>query len=88
MKVVWSQRSIRNLTALRKYIAKNSEQNAALVAERILRSVDILATQPEMGRPGRLPRTRELVVVDTPFVIPYRVRGERLEIRVFGGICG
>jgi toxin ParE1/3/4 len=43
-------------------------------------------TQPAMGRPGRIAGTRELVVPDTPYVIPYRVRRERLElIAVFHG---
>jgi len=39
-----------------------------------------------MGRPGRLFGTRELVVPDTPYIVPYRVRGERLELMaVFHG---
>ena len=86
MKVVWSPRAIRHLTALRKYIEKDSEQNAALVAQRILRAVALLQEHPEMGRAGRLIGTRELVVTDTPYIIPYRVRNERLElIAVFHG---
>lgn len=86
MKVVWSPRAIRHLVALREYIEKDSEQNAALAAQRILRSVELLQTQPHMGRPGRLAGTRELVVPDTPYIIPYRVRNERLElIAVFHG---
>jgi toxin ParE1/3/4 len=86
MKIVWSRRAIRHLVHLRKFIEKDSEQNAALVASRILNAVDLLQAQPEMGRPGRIIGTRELVVADTPFVIPYRVRNARLElIAVFHG---
>jgi toxin ParE1/3/4 len=86
MKIVWSRRAIRHLVYLRKYIEKDSEQNAALVAKRILEAVDLLQTQPGMGRPGRVPGTRELVVPDTPYIIPYRVRRGRLElIAVFHG---
>jgi toxin ParE1/3/4 len=86
MKIVWSRRAIRHLVALRDYIAKDSPENAASVAARILENVDLLATQPQMGRPGRIFGTRELVVPDTPFILPYRVRGERLElIAVFHG---
>ena len=52
----------------------------------ILRSVELLATQPEMGRSGRLLGTRELVVPDTPFVIPYRVSNNELVLlAVFHG---
>jgi plasmid stabilization system protein ParE len=49
MKVVWSRRAIDHLVSLR----EDSEQNAALAAKRILKAVDLLQTQPEMGRPGR-----------------------------------
>jgi len=86
MKVVWSRRAIRHLVHLRNYIEKDSEQNAALVAERILQAVDLLQTQPEIGRPGRVLGTRELVVPGTSYIIPYRVRRKRLElIAVFHG---
>jgi toxin ParE1/3/4 len=86
MKVVWSRRAIRHLVAQRKHIEKESEQNAALIARRILKAVDLLQTQPEMGRPGRVLGTRELVVPETPYVIPYRVRRGRLELlAVFHG---
>jgi addiction module RelE/StbE family toxin len=86
MKIVWSRRAIRHLVHLREYIAKDSDQKAALVASRILKAVELLQTQPDMGRPGRVVGTRELVVPDTPYVIPYRVRQDRLELTaVFHG---
>ena len=80
MKAVWSPRATRHLVRLREYIQKNSGRNAASVASQILDAVDLLRMQPEMGRPGRVPGTRELVVTGTPYVIPYRVRHERLEL--------
>jgi toxin ParE1/3/4 len=86
MKIVWSRRAISNLVALRDYIARDSPNSAATVAERILNGVDLLATQPQMGRPGRIVGTRELVIPGMPYIIPYRVRGERMElIAVFHG---
>jgi toxin ParE1/3/4 len=86
MKVVWSRRAIRHLVSLREYIEKVSKQNAALVAGRILAAVELLQTQPGMGRPGRVLGTRELVIPETPYIIPYRVRRGRLElIAVFHG---
>ena len=86
MKVVWSRRAIRHLVRLREQIAKGSEQNAALVAGRILEPVALLESHPGIGRPGRVVGTRELVVPETPYIIPYRVRRERLElIAVFHG---
>ena len=86
MKIVWSRRVIRHLVRLREYIQKDSEQSAAMVADRILKAVALLASHPEIGRPGRIVGTRELVIPDTPYVVPYRVRRERLElIAVFHG---
>jgi toxin ParE1/3/4 len=86
MRIVWSRRAIRQLAALREHIEKDSEENAALVARRILRAVDLLRAHPAIGRPGRVLGTRELVVPDTPYIIPYRVREGRLDlIAVFHG---
>ena len=86
MNVIWSPRAIRHLVAIRKYIEKDSDGNAAMIAARILDAIGILQTQPQMGRPGRLPGTRELVVPGTPYIVPYRVRRERLELlAVFDG---
>ena len=86
MKIIWSRRALRHLTAIRDHIAKDNAKAAQEVAARILESVDTLARQPYMGRPGRVVGTRELVVPETQYVIPYRARGERLElIAVFHG---
>ena len=86
MNVVWSRRAIRHLVQLRAHIETNSEQNAALVADRILKALDLLQIHPEIGRPGRVVGTRELVIPNTPFIVPYRVRRDRLElIAVFHG---
>jgi hypothetical protein len=41
-----------HLTVLRRYIEKDSERTAAAVAKRILDAVDLLKTQPDMGRSG------------------------------------
>ncbi len=80
VKIVWSPRAIRHLVAIREYIEKDSEQSAALVAARILEVVDLLQSHPNMGRPGRLANTRELVISGTPYIIPYRVHRERIEL--------
>jgi toxin ParE1/3/4 len=84
--VVWSPQAIRHLSALRAYIARDNPDAAADVALTLLAAVERLAELPSLGRPGRLAGTRELVVPGTPYVIPYRVGPERLEIlAVFHG---
>ena len=86
MTVVWSPRATGHLAALRDYIARENPGAAARTATTLLAAVDRLAELPNLGRPGRVSGTRELVVPGTRYVIPYRVRGERLEIiAVFHG---
>lgn len=60
----------RNLIDCPQSVQRDSEQNAALVAARILEAGDLLESHPEMGRSGRVLGTRELVVPDTPFIAP------------------
>jgi toxin ParE1/3/4 len=50
------------------------------MVERIYDSVGLLARHPEIGRPGRVPGTRELIVSGSPYIVPYRIRGEEIEI--------
>ena len=39
-----------------------------------------------MGRLGRVPGTRELVTPRTPFIVPYKLEGEVIQVlRVFHG---
>ena len=80
MTVVWSPRAIGHLADLRAYIARENPNAAARTAKILLAAVDRLAVLPNLGRPGRVSGTRELVIPGTRYVIPYRVRGERLEI--------
>jgi len=61
-------------------------QAAARVARRILEVIDKLTRHPEIGRRGRLLGTRELMVPGTPYFIPYRIIGTRVELlRVLHG---
>ena len=86
MIVAWSPRAIRHLADLWKYISHDSPDAAARTALTLLTAVERLAELPNLGRPGRVAGTRELVVPGTRYVIPYRLRGEHLEIiAVFHG---
>lgn len=52
----------------------------------ILNAMDVLADFPNIGRPGRLWSTRELVVLGSPFVVIYRARANSVQIlRVLHG---
>jgi toxin ParE1/3/4 len=87
MTPIWSPEAIEDLTALRTYIEQNDLAAARRVALHIIQKVEtLLSNNPEMGRPGRVPGTRELVIPRTPFVVPYRIVGNTLEIlRIYHG---
>jgi toxin ParE1/3/4 len=82
--VRWLRRALKNLDEEAEYIACDNQDAAARIVQRISASVDGLATHPASGRPGRAPGTRELAVTGTPYIVPYRVRDDAVEIlRVF-----
>lgn len=84
MRVRWLKAALANLDAEAEYIAQDNPAAAGRVVQRILQAVDLLRKNPALGRAGRVAGTRELVVVETPYIIPYRVRGDAVEIlRVF-----
>lgn len=80
MQVIWFKRAIWDLTSAKEYIAKDNPQAARKTVQRIKDKISLLSEQPGMGRLGRVPNTKELVVDKTPFILPYRVRDNKIEI--------
>ena len=87
MIVVWSPAAIADLTQLRAYIAEDDPAAAQRVALHIVHNIEtVLPANPQIGRAGRVPGTRELVVPKTPFVVPYRIANGAIEVlRVYHG---
>jgi toxin ParE1/3/4 len=87
MIVRWSPEAVRDLGSLRAYIAEADPAAARRAALRVVQMVEqMLPNNPQIGRPGRVPGTRELVITGTPYIVPYRVRRNMLEIlRVYHG---
>lgn len=87
MRLRWTSVALADLEAIADYIARdNPAAAAARVVAAIFASVEGLASHPHLGRPGRVAQTRELVVADTPYIAPYRVPGDEVQIlAVFHG---
>ncbi len=84
MQVKWTRTALSNLNDLAEYVAKEDPQVASDMVSKIVLAVDKLLDYPGMGRPGRVPGTRELLVPGVPYIIPYRVKDDFVEIlRVF-----
>lgn len=74
MRVRWLRRALNDLEAAESWFARDNPGAADELVLRIVKTVSLLKDQPGIGRPGRVPGTRELVVPETMFVVPYRVR--------------
>lgn len=79
MKLIWSKRAIRRLAGIHDYIAKDSTEAAARVGQ-ALESARYLERFPLIGRPGRVDGTRELVIAGLPYIVPYRVIDDTVQI--------
>ena len=80
MEIVWREVALGSLERARAYTAQDNPAAAQRVYEQILHSVRNLADMPNMGRPGRVEDTRELIVPNTPYIVAYTVLDEQVVI--------
>lgn len=84
MRLEWLRTALTNLSDEADYIAQENPQAAQKFVSEVMASVRNLTQYPHLGRAGRVFGTRELVVSGYPYIIPYRVMNETVEIlRVF-----
>jgi toxin ParE1/3/4 len=76
----WTTPALRDLEAIGDHIARDNLAAAARVVSDILDQAGRLVKHPHIGWPGRVPETRELVVTNTPYIVPYRVCGGVVQI--------
>ena len=80
MCIEWLREAGQDLVKIRSFIAADHPGAAMQMAKRILDTVTYLRDHPEIGRIGRLPGTRELVIPGLPYIVPYRVKGTTIEL--------
>jgi toxin ParE1/3/4 len=80
VEVVWSALARTRLLEIRAYIARDKPEAAERLATRIVAMLDALRNHPFLGRAGAEPGIRELVIGGTPYIILYRVQGQRVTI--------
>ena len=88
MKLVWTPNARKARTAAIDYIAHDSPRAALGQLDEIERQTDMLIAHPEMGRPGRVDGTRELVISRTPFIVIYRIKPRARRIELFRFLHG
>ena len=80
MRVRWLLQALLDLDEAEAYIALDNPAIAAEVVVRIIRTVSLLKEQPGIGRAGRVPDTKELVIPNTPYIVPYRVKDDAIQV--------
>jgi toxin ParE1/3/4 len=86
LKIKITKLATRDLQEVKNYISQDKPSAAIGVIKRVFEAIDNLAIFPTIGRPGRVPHTRELVVSGTPLIIIYQVQHDTLfVVRVIHG---
>jgi toxin ParE1/3/4 len=81
MRIRWTEPAARDLTGVCDYAQEHHGPEAARkLALRIYEAVGSLPQFPYLGRLGRKPGTRELVLSGSPFLVVYRLRKDVVEI--------
>jgi addiction module RelE/StbE family toxin len=81
LRLRWTRLAERDLDEIADYFELENPAAAARVVLEIIDQVETLLPQhPAIGRPGRVPGTRELVIGGFPYIVGYRVRDSALEV--------
>lgn len=80
MNIHWLDDAVSDLQSLRHYITQDNAIAANRLVKKILNSIEMLSKHPDLGRYGRVLNTRELVISGTPYIVPYQVSSNKIEI--------
>ena len=80
MKIRWTEPAIQALESIQDYIAQENRRAAYEVAQKIKEIVKRLSEYPQLGRPGRIRGTFELIIPDLPYIVPYLVKKGEVHI--------
>ncbi len=79
MVIKWTKTALASVDEIADFIAKDNPTRATSFLLELQSAVTKLQSHPGMGRAGRVPGTRELVLHKN-YIAIYRVRGDDVEI--------
>jgi toxin ParE1/3/4 len=86
LKIDWLPVAEKSLQTQLDFIEEHHPSAALDLGETIETALIALAEYPQMGRPGRVKGTRELVITGSPYIITYRLKPASIVIvRFFHG---
>jgi plasmid stabilization system protein ParE len=74
----FAARAFQHIAAAEEFISRENPAAARKVAEAIYKTAEKLETFPDLGKPGRVPGTRELPLAKYPYTLVYRVRPSKV----------
>lgn len=80
MKIKLAKLAAQDLQSTQNYISQDKPNAALTVIKRVVEAIENIATFPGIGRAGRVPHTKELVVSGTSLIIVYQVKQDTLYI--------
>lgn len=80
MKIKWLRLALDDLDEIYDYIYKDNPGASKKVIQIIYNTINKLKTHPEIGRPGRVLGTKELYISGIPFIVPYRIKDNYIEV--------
>lgn len=80
MRIKWLGSALLDLGEIEAHIAEDRTAAAVDVVVKIIKAVLLLKEQSGIGRAGRVPGTKELVVPGLPYIVPYRVKDEVVQV--------
>lgn len=79
MALKWTRTALHSVDEIADFIARDNPRRATSFVLELKDAVNKLQVHPGMGRAGRVPGTRELVLHKN-YIAIYRVRGDDVEI--------
>jgi len=80
LRVKWLRQALLDLDEIEKYVTEDSPAIAVKVVVKIITAVTLLKEQQGIGRAGRVPGTKELLISGLPYIVPYRVKDDTVQI--------
>ena len=80
MKIRWTSLAAMDLESIADYIAQENPQAAHQVLFNIQQHALALKKNAYLGREGRIKGTREMVIQNLPYILPYRITDQTIEI--------
>src|SRR5688572_33249909 len=82
MRVRWTTDAADDLEQICDYIGQSRPESARRAVRSVVERIETLKAFPNVGRPGRVQGTRELIFPPLPFVAVYEVMDAQNEVRV------